>query len=59
MERIANITGGEAYAAATADQLKNVYADIGSSVSTDDVDQDVTARYAGFGLGLAILAALA
>ena len=42
----------------SAGQLKEVYKDIGSSVGKEKVDKEVTSRYAGFGLGFAILAAL-
>ena len=58
LRRIAQISGGEDYTATSAGQLKEVYKDIGSSVGTEKVDQEVTSRYAGFGLGFAILAAL-
>jgi Ca-activated chloride channel family protein len=58
LARVAKISGGEAYSAASAGELKQVYKDIGSSVGKEKVDKEVTSRYAGFGLGLAILAAL-
>ncbi len=58
LRRIAQISGGEDYTATSAGQLKQVYKDIGSSVGTEKVDKEVTARYAGFGLAFAILAAL-
>jgi len=58
LARVAKISGGEAYSAASAGELKQVYKDIGSSVGTEKVDKEVTSRYAGFGLALAILAAM-
>ena len=58
LARVSRISGGEAYTAASAGELKEVYKDIGSSVGKEKVDREVTSRYAGFGLGLAILAAL-
>jgi len=58
LARVSKISGGEAYTATSAGQLKEVYKDIGSSVGKEKVDREVTSRYAGFGLGLAILAAL-
>jgi len=58
LRRIAQISGGEDYTATSAGQLKEVYKVIGSSVGTEKVDREVTSRYAGFGLGFAILAAL-
>ncbi len=58
MKRIAQATGGEYFAAATADQLKRVYSNIGSDVGYEKADREVTARFAGYGLALAVLAAL-
>src|SRR4029434_1046456 len=58
LARVSKISGGEAYTATSAGQLKEVYKDIGSSVGKEKVDREVTSRYAGFGLGFAILAAL-
>ncbi|WP_091533097.1 VWA domain-containing protein [Microlunatus soli] len=55
---VAKISGGEAYRAESAGELKEVYKDIGSSVGKVKVDKEVTSRWAGFGLGFAILAAL-
>ncbi len=57
LARVSRVSGGEAYTATSAKQLKEVYEDIGSSVGKEKVDQEVTSRYAGFGLGFAILAA--
>jgi Ca-activated chloride channel family protein len=58
LARVSRISGGEAYTATSAGELKKVYADIGSSVGKEKVDREVTSRYAGFGLAFAILAAL-
>lgn len=58
LARVSKISGGEAYSATSAGELKNVYRDIGSSVGKEKVDKEVTSRYAGFGLVFAILAAL-
>ena len=58
LERISRTSGGESYTATSAGELKEVYADIGSSVGKEKVDREVTSRYAGFGLAFAILAAL-
>jgi Ca-activated chloride channel family protein len=57
LARVSRISGGEAYSAGSAGELDDVYDDIGSSVGKEKVDREVTARYAGFGLFLAILAA--
>src|SRR6478735_2287159 len=58
LARVSRISGGEAYTAGSAGELRQVYKDIGSSVGKEKVDQEVTSRYAGFGLAFAILAAL-
>ncbi len=58
MRQIAAATGGDYFAAATADQLKKVYQNIGSEVGYEKADREVTARFAGYGLALAVLAAL-
>ena len=59
LARVSRISGGEAYTAELGrSSCKEVYKDIGSSVGKEKVDQEVTSRYAGFGLGFAILAAL-
>jgi Ca-activated chloride channel family protein len=58
LARIAKISGGEAYTATSAGELKQVYKDIGSSVGKEKVDKEVTSRYAGFGLAFAVLAAV-
>lgn len=58
LAEVAKISGGKPYKAASVGELKEVYADIGSSVGYEKVDQEVTSRYAGFGLLFAILAAL-
>ena len=55
---IAAATDGEYFAAATADQLSKVYENIGSDVGYEKADREVTARFAGYGLALAVLAAL-
>jgi Ca-activated chloride channel family protein len=56
MKQIAAATNGEDFAAATADQLKKVYQNIGSDVGYEKADREVTARFAGYGLALAVLA---
>ena len=58
MRQIAAATGGDYFAAATADQLKKVYQNIRSEVGYEKADREVTARFAGYGLALAVLAAL-
>jgi len=58
MQEIAKISGGQYFAAATADELKQVYENIGSEVGYEKADREVTARFAGYGLAFAVLAAL-
>lgn len=58
LANVAKISGGKAYTAQSAGELRDVYKDIGSSVGKDKVDKEVSSRYAGFGLGFAVLAAL-
>jgi len=57
LRSIAEITGGEAYTAESAGELKDVYKDIGSSVGYDKVDKEVTARFAGIAMLLTLAAA--
>ncbi|MBG0565489.1 VWA domain-containing protein [Actinoplanes aureus] len=59
LEAVAEATGGNYFAAGSADELRAAYADIGSSVGYETEVQDVSARFIGFGLVLAVLAALA
>jgi Ca-activated chloride channel family protein len=58
MQEIAELTRGEYFSAATPDQLKKVYENIGSEVGYEKADREVTARFAGYGLAFAVLAAL-
>lgn len=56
---VADATGGNYFAAGSTDELRSAYADIGSSVGYQTERQDVSARFIGFGLLAAALAALA
>lgn len=58
LRQVAEITKGQVFKAASADQLKTVYKDIGTSVGYEKVDREVSYRWAGYGLGFAVLAAL-
>ena len=58
MQQIAQLSGGQYFAAATQEQLRQVYANIGSEVGYEKADREVTSRFAGYGLALAVLAAL-
>ncbi|SDE60217.1 Ca-activated chloride channel family protein [Auraticoccus monumenti] len=58
LQNVADISGGEAYEAQSAEQLVQVYEDIQSSVGTERVPMEATSRYAGAGLFFAVLASL-
>ncbi|WP_250008368.1 VWA domain-containing protein [Actinoplanes sp. M2I2] len=59
LRSVADATGGRYFEAANTEELQNAYADIGSSVGYQTEVRDVSARFIGIGLGLALLAALA
>jgi len=59
LQAVADATGGNYFEAGSAEELRSAYADIGSSVGFETETQDVSARFIGFGLVLALLAALA
>ncbi|MBA3528631.1 MAG: VWA domain-containing protein, partial [Propionibacteriaceae bacterium] len=44
LARVSKISGGEAYTATSAGELKDVYKDIGTSVGKEKVDKEVTSR---------------
>ena len=54
---IATLTGGEFFRAESLTELENVYADIGSAVGFETIEQEVTDRFVGFGLALMLLSA--
>jgi Ca-activated chloride channel homolog len=58
MAEIAKLSGGQTFAAATPEELRAVYKNIGSQVGYEKADREVTSRFAGYGLALAVLAAL-
>jgi Ca-activated chloride channel homolog len=58
MRRLAQLSGGQMFSAASQDQLKQVYQNIGSSVGYVKANREITSRFAGYGLALAVLAAL-
>jgi len=59
LQAVARATGGNYFEAGSAGELRDAYADIGSSVGYEIEKQDVSARFIGVGLALAVLAALA
>jgi Ca-activated chloride channel family protein len=58
MQELARLSGGQMFSAASPEQLRKVYQNIGSSVGYDKANREITARFAGYGLALAVLAAL-
>ncbi|BCB87508.1 VWA domain-containing protein [Phytohabitans suffuscus] len=59
LEAVARQTGGTYHEAGSSDELRAVYEDIGSSVGFITERQDVSARFIGIGLVLALMAAAA
>lgn len=59
LEAVAEQTGGTYHQAGSSDELRAVYEDIGSSVGYTTERQDVSARFIGIGLVLALMAAAA
>ncbi|TDC73328.1 VWA domain-containing protein [Micromonospora sp. KC606] len=57
LRAVAEQTGGGYHEAGSSDELHAVYADIASSVGYESERQDVSARFIGFALVLALLAA--
>jgi len=58
LQAIAHATGGKSYDAASASQLNNVYTTLKSQVGYEDVNKEITARWALFALAFAVVAAL-
>jgi Ca-activated chloride channel family protein len=59
LKEIADQTDGSFFEAATAEQLENVYANIGSSIGYETKQQEITAWFVGLGLiALIVTAAL-
>lgn len=58
LSRIAEITGAEAVGADSAGSLNRAYEQIGSSVGYEEVQKPITAQYAFWALGFAIVAAM-
>lgn len=59
LRSVADATGGRYFEAASTEELRDAYGDIGSSVGYQTEVRDVSARFIGIGLGLALIAALA
>lgn len=59
LQRVADISGGKKFAAGSSGELKQVYATIAQQIGFVKEEQEVTEVYAGYGLGFAVLAAIA
>lgn len=59
LQALAQTTGGTAYEAASGDQLKSVYADIGSQLGDVVENREITVWFVGFALLAALIAAAA
>lgn len=59
MSEIAQLSGGQHIDARSADDLRKAYQNLQSKVGYDVIPQEVTARWAGLGLVLGFIAALA
>ncbi len=59
LAQVSRLSGGKAFSAGSAGQLKEVYSSIAKSVGYVKVDQEVTEQYAGYALLLAVFAAVA
>ena len=57
LRRLAQDTGGQAYTAASGEELGEVYADIGSSIGTRTERQEISAWFVGAALAAAAIAA--
>ncbi len=59
LQRIADISGGKKFSAASATELKSVYEGIARSIGYEKVQAEVTEQYAGYALLFGIVSALA
>jgi len=59
LQRIADVSGGEAFSAGSASELRSVYASIAHEIGSEKAYQEITERFAGAAAVLAVLAALA
>jgi Ca-activated chloride channel homolog len=59
MQQVASITGGKAYTISDADELSQVYEQLGSKLTKKDKKQDVTNQFAGGALLVLLLGSLA
>ena len=58
LRRVAETTGGRAFEAATADELRSVFEDLGEGVGVERVEREVTDLFIGAALAFAVAAAV-
>ncbi len=59
LNRVARLSGGSAFTAGSSDELSKVYESIARSVGYVKEDREVTERYVGIAVALAVIASLA
>jgi len=57
LKRVAQLSGGQAFTAQDLDQLRSVYQDIKQTVGYDEVEDEITERFVGYAVVLAVVAA--
>lgn len=58
LRRVADTTGGRAFRAATAAELRSVFEDLGQGAGTERTEREITDLFVGGALALAVLAAV-
>jgi Ca-activated chloride channel family protein len=58
LRRVAETTGGRAFEAATADELRSVFEDLGQGVGVERVQREITDLFVGAALAFAVAAAI-
>jgi Ca-activated chloride channel family protein len=58
LRRVAETTGGRAFEAATAEELRSVFEDLGAGVGVERVEREVTDLFIGAALAFAVAAAI-
>ena len=56
LRNIARISGGQAYSADSLGQLREVYSGISRSIGYEKEETEITERFVGYGVGLAVIA---
>jgi Ca-activated chloride channel family protein len=58
LRRVAESTGGQAFEAATAEELRSVFEDLGQGVGSERVEREVTDLFVGAAMAFAVAAAV-